>query len=389
MRPHRPDFIIFGSPLLLDEDIQEVVDTLRSGWIGTGPKVTRFEEAFRQYTGAPYSVAVNSCTAALSLALEIAGVGAGDEVITTPLTFPATANVIVHRGARPVFADVDPLSANLDPVEVANRITPRTKAILPVHLAGRPCDMASLQAIAQAHGLVLIEDAAHALEARYAGQNAGTLGDFGAFSFYPTKSLTTSEGGVLVTRREDWAEKARVMRLHGISADAWSRYSESGFTHYETLYAGYKCNMTDLQAALGLHQFERLDQNLERRRALWRIYNTGLSDLPGLTIPTESREPGIVHARHLYQIYVDPPAAGLSRDEMMVQLKEMNVGTGVHYTAVHLHRYYRETYGYKPGDFQHAEWIAERTLSLPLTARMSPSDAEYVVEAVRFTLGRE
>jgi dTDP-4-amino-4,6-dideoxygalactose transaminase len=387
MYPTRPDFLVFGSPSLLEEDIQEVVDTLRSGWIGSGPKVARFEEKFRQITGARHAVAVNSCTAALALALEIIGIGPGDEVITTPITFPATINVIVHRGACPVFADVDRATGNIDPAEIAKHIGPRTKAIMPVHLAGRPCDMGAILAQARAHGLFVIEDAAHALEAEYHGQRAGTLGDFGAFSFYPTKSLTTSEGGMLVTHQEDWADRTKVLRLHGISADAWARYSESGFRHYETIYPGYKYNMTDLQAALGIHQLDRLEKNLRHREVLWQIYNAGLSDIPGLVLPPEP-EDGVVHARHLYTICVEPSEARLSRDELMMRLKEMQVGTGVHFTAVHLHKYYREKYGYSRGSFPNAEWISDRTLSLPLTAKMNTSDAEYVIEAIRFALSR-
>ncbi|MCL4487652.1 MAG: DegT/DnrJ/EryC1/StrS aminotransferase family protein [Chloroflexi bacterium] len=386
MHLDREDFLVFGSPLLLEEDIQEVVDTLRSGWIGTGPKVARFEEAFLSLLKIPFAVAVNSCTAALSLALEISGVEPGDEVITTPLTFPATVNVIEHRGARPVFADVDRKTGNISSEEIAKRIGPRTKAIVPVHLAGRPCDMDGILALAQTNHLYVIEDAAHALEAEFREKRAGTIGDCGAFSFYPTKSLTTSEGGMLVTGREEWAARARVLRSHGISADAWARYSSSGFRHYETLYPGYKYNMTDLQAALGINQIKRLEQNLQHRELLWETYNAGLSSLRGLVLPAEPEE-RTRHARHLYTICVESSEAGLSRDELMDRLKEVKVGTGVHYTAVHLHKYYRQKYGYQRGDFPNAEWISDRTLSLPLTAKMGTDDAEYVIEGVRSALG--
>lgn len=388
MRPYRSDFLVFGSPLILEEDILEVVDTLRSGWIGSGPKVLRFEELFRQFIGTRYAVAVNSCTAALSLALEIVGIQPGDEVITTALTFPATVNVIEHHGAYPVFADVDRATATISPDEIEKRIGPRTKAIIPVHLAGYPCEMDTIMKIARAHGLFVIEDAAHALEAKYRGHRTGTLGDFGAFSFYPTKSLTTGEGGMLVTNQEAWADKARIMRLHGISSDAWARYSEAGFSHYETILPGYKYNMTDLQAALGIHQLDRLEHNHRHRETLWELYNAGLSGIPGLTLPSQHLEEGTVHARHLYTIYVDPEEAGITRDELMVRLKEMRVGTGVHYTAVHLHKYYREKYGYKRGDLPNTEWISDRTLSLPLAAKMTTSDAEYVIEAVRYALSQ-
>ncbi len=387
--PERRDFLVFGSPLITEEDIQEVVDTLRSGWIGTGPRVARFEESFRRLIGCQYAIAVNSCTAALSLALEIGGVGPGDEVITTPMTFPATANVIVHHGARPVFADVDRATGNILPGEIEKRITPRTKAVIPVHLAGRPCQMDEIMALAEAYGLLVIEDAAHAIEACYRGHKVGNIGDFAAFSFYPTKSITTSEGGMLTTNRDEWAEKARLLRLHGISSDAWKRYSKAGYTHYETLLPGYKYNMSDLQAALGLHQLERLERNLRRREALWQMYDLGLEGLPGLVLPSgsESKEPGTVHARHLYTVMVEPAEAGFTRDDLMQRLKEVNIGTGVHYTALHLHKFYRETFGYQPDDFPNAKWISERTLSLPLTAKMTDADGEDVIAAIRWIFG--
>jgi dTDP-4-amino-4,6-dideoxygalactose transaminase len=385
----RSEFLVFGSPLITEEDIKEVVDTLRSGWIGTGPRTTRFEELFRGLIGCRHAVAVGSCTAALSLALEICGVGPGDQVITTPMTFPATANVIVHRGAEPVFADVDIATGNIMPEEISRRVTSRTKAIIPVHFAGYPCFMDEIMAISEAHGLFVIEDAAHAIESYYRGRKIGNIGHFGAFSFYPTKSVTTSEGGILTTSDDEWAEKARVLRLHGISSDAWRRYSDSGYIHYETIMPGYKCNMTDLQAALGLNQLKHLKDNLRRRETIWRMYNAGLEGLPGLTLPSEPDEAGTVHARHLYTVMVELAEAGLARDDLLRRLKEVKIGTGVHYTALHLHKFYRETFGYQPDDFPNARWISERTLSLPLTSKMSLADAEDVIAAIRWILGRD
>ena len=387
----RSDFLVFGSPLITDEDVQEVVDTLQSGWIGTGPKADRFEQSFRELIGCQYAIAVNSCTAALSLALEIGVIGPGDEVITTPMTFAATANVIVHHGARPVFADVDRGTGNILPSEIEKHITPKTKAVMPVHLAGRPCQMDEIMALAKAHGLLVIEDAAHAIEAYYHGRKIGNIGDFGAFSFYPTKSVTTGEGGMLTTNRDEWAEKARLLRLHGISSDAWKRYSEAGYTHYETVLPGYKYNMSDLQAALGLHQLERLEHNLRRREAIWQMYDLGLEGLPGLILPPELKlkEPGTVHARHLYTVMVKPTEAGFTRDDLMQRLKEVKIGTGVHYTALHLHKFYRETYDYHPDDFPNAKWISERTLSLPLTAKMTTADTEDVIAAIRWIFSHD
>ena len=382
----REEFLVFGSPLITEVDIQEVVDTLRSGWIGSGPKVMRFEEAFRSLIGTEYAIAVSSCTAALELALEIGGIGPGDEVITTPLTFVATANAIVHRQARPVFADVDRATGNIAPAEICKHITPKTRAIVPVHLAGRPCQMDEIMEIAHEHGLLVIEDAAHAIEAYYRGRKIGNIGDCGAFSFYPTKSITTGEGGMLTTNRAEWAEQARTLRQHGISADAWKRYSAVGFRHYETMAAGYKQNMTDLQAALGLHQLERLQTNLRHRETIWRMYNEALANIPGLILPPETAEPGTIHARHLYTIMIEPEVAGLTRDEVMGRLKEAGIGTGVHYSALHLHRFYKEKFGYAPKDFPNALWISERTLSLPLSAKMTAADAEDVITALLWAL---
>lgn len=381
MAPPHGRYLVFGAPRLPEEAIQAAVEVLRSGWLGTGPRVAAFEEAFARYIGAPFAVAVGSCTAALHLALRLAEIGPGDEVITTPLTFAATANVIVHVGARPVFADVDPRTGNLDPEAAHAAITPRTKAVLVVHYAGRPCEMDAFTALARRHGLFLIEDAAHALEAFYKGRKVGAIGDAAAFSFYPTKSLTTGEGGMLTVASEAWAERARILRLHGLSRDAWRRYSEEQFPDYEVLEPGYKYNMTDIQAAIGLAQMPYLEGWLRRREQLWKLYNEGLRDLEGIRLPPEDAH--IVHARHLYTIRVDRREAPFSRDELIRLLHQAGIGTGIHYKALHLHRFYREAFGYRPGMFPHAERISEETLSLPLTAHMDEADVLYVVETLR------
>ncbi len=384
----RSEFLIFGKPAIEEEDIQEVIDTLRSGWIGTGPKTSQFENAIQTLLGVKHTIAVNSCTAALSLALEIAGVGDGDEVITTPLTFAATANVIVHRGARPVFADVDRATGNISPNEIEKRITSKTKAIIPVHLAGCPCDMDAIMELANLHNLIVIEDAAHALEAIYKGRKIGAIGDFGAFSFYPTKSITTGEGGILSTNNDKWAKQAKVLRLHGISADAWKRYSNSGYSSYEVEYPGYKYNMTDIQAALGLHQIERLERNLKHREHIWQLYDEGLKHIHGLTLPPLFDEVNSVHARHLYTIMVDEHDAGISRNDLTMRLKEANIGTGIHYTALHEQKFYREKFGYGSDDYPNAKWISDRTLSLPLTASMTLADAEDVITVIDWIITR-
>jgi len=377
----RDRYLVFGAPRVPEEAIKAVVEVLRSGWLGTGPRVVAFEEAFAQYIGAPFAVAVGSCTAALHLALRLIEVGPGDEVITTPMTFAATANVIVHVGARPVFADVDPRTGNLDPEAVRNALTARTRAIIVVHYAGRPCEMDAFLELAERNGIFLIEDAAHALEAFYKGRKVGTLGDLAAFSFYPTKSITTGEGGMLTTKVEAWAERARILRLHGLSRDAWRRYSEEQFSDYEVLEAGYKYNMTDIQAALGLAQMPYIETWRRRREHFWRLYNEGLKDLAGIRIPPEDTH--IVHARHLYTIQVNPREAPFQRDELIHLLHQAGIGTGIHYKALHLHRFYQEAFGYRAGMFPHAERISEETLSLPLTAHMEESDVLYVIDTMR------
>jgi len=385
-RRPRSEFLIFGSPAIGEPEIAEVVATLRSGWLGTGPRVQRFEADFRTYIGCAHAVALSSCSAGLHLALDVLGIGPGDEVITSPLTFSATANVIVHVGARPVFADVDARTMNLDPEAVARAVTPRTKAILPVHFAGRPCDMDPLLEVARRHGSRVVEDAAHAIEARYRGRPIGTIGDLTSFSFYVTKDLVTGEGGMLTTEDAAWAEEIRVRALHGISRDAWKRYSADGFQPYDTLFPGYKYNMTDLQAALGIHQLARLEANLKVRQRHWQRYDEALSGHRLLTTPTPA-DPRDRHARHLYTVLLDTERARMSRNEFIVRLKAENIGTGIHFTALDLHSYYAKTFGFTRGQFPAAEFIGERTVSLPLSAKLSDEDVEDVIAAVRRVLG--
>jgi dTDP-4-amino-4,6-dideoxygalactose transaminase len=384
----RDDFLVFGRPPIEEPEIAEVVATLRSGWIGTGPRVARFEEMFRRYIGCAHAVAVNSCTAALHLSMVVAGVKRGDEVITSPMTFCATANAVVHTGARPVFADVEPDTGNLDPDRVEAAITPRTRAIVPVHYAGRPCRMDRLEALARRHGLLLIEDAAHAIESAYHGRKIGTIGDLTCFSFYVTKNLVTAEGGMVTTSDPELAARIKMYALHGMSRDAWKRFSDEGYKHYQVVVPGFKYNMTDLQAALGIHQLGRLEANAVRREAIWARYDEALASLP-VERPAPV-EPHTVHGRHLYTILVDPERTAKSRDRVLDELVRLRIGGGVHYTALHLHPYYRETLGHRPGDFPHAERIGDRTLSLPLSPRLSDRDVEDVVSAVRQVVtGRE
>ncbi len=377
----RDTFLVFGSPSIDEAEIAEVVSTLRSGWIGTGPRVARFEEMFRAYIGAEHAIALNSCTAALHLSMVVSDVGPGDEVITTPMTFCATANSIVHTGARPVFVDVDRATGNIDPDQVEAAITPRTKALLPVHYAGRPCRLDRLEALARRCGLLLIEDAAHAVEASFQGRKIGTIGDLTCFSFYVTKNLVTAEGGMVTTNNADFAARIKMYGLHGMSKDAWKRFSDEGYRHYEVIFPGFKCNMTDLQAALGIHQLDRVAQGAKRRQQIWARYDEAFADLP-IARPAPA-EPDTVHARHLYTILINTEDTGKTRDQVLNDLIRLKIGTGVHYTALHLHPYYRQAFGYGPGDFPNAEYIGARTLSLPLSAKLTDQDVEDVVAAVR------
>ena len=391
-QPVRNTFLVFGAPAIGEAEIQEVVDTLRSGWLGTGPRCERFEESFRQYIGCRHAIALNSCTAGLELALEAAGVGPGDEVITTPLTFCATANVIVHRGATPVFVDVERETGSIDPERVDRAVTSRTRAILPVHLYGRPCRMDELLEIGRRRGLYVIEDAAHATEAWYRGRKVGSIGDATVFSFYVTKNMTTGEGGMVTTNHDAWAEEMRVKKLHGLSKDAWKRYSADGFQPYDVLAAGYKFNMTDLQAALGIHQLARLEENLKIRQRYWAMYEEALlemSEVVMLAKPSEDLLSVDRHARHLFTILVMPELAGMSRWEFVDALKAANIGTGIHFLALHLQTYYRDRFGHQPGAFPNAEYIAARTVSLPLSVSMSDEDVRDVISAVKSVLRRK
>jgi dTDP-4-amino-4,6-dideoxygalactose transaminase len=373
--------LVYGSPALGEEEIAEVVATMRSGWIGTGPRVQQFQEDFRAYAGSPHAVALNSCTAALHLVMLAAGVGPGDEVITTPMTFCATANAIVHCGATPVFADCDRRTLNIDPEQIARKITPRTRAILPVHFAGRPCDMAAIMEIARQRGLIMIEDCAHAIGTRIGDRHVGTLGDFGCFSFYVTKNVTTGEGGMVVCRDPEAANRIKCLGLHGMSKDAWSRFGDQGLKHYDVVEAGYKYNMMDLQAAIGLCQLRKVERFWLRRQEIWRRYQESFADLPLATpLPPAA---GTRHAYHLYTLILDIDKIGRSRDDVINALSRLNIGVGVHYRALHTHPFYAKTYGLRPGDFPEAQYVSERVLSIPLSPKLTDEDVGDVIDAVR------
>lgn len=376
----RKDFLVFGSPLIEEAAIQEVVATLRSGWIGTGPKVKKFEDQVRDYKGSKHAIAVSSCTAALHLSLAALDLKPGDEVITTPMTFCATLNAIIHAGAKPVLVDCERGTLNIDPAQIASKITSRTRAILPVHFAGRPCDMDSLGELARKHKLAMVEDCAHAIETEYRGRKAGTFGEFGTLSFYVTKNITTAEGGMVLTDNAELADKIKILALHGMSKDAWKRFSDDGYKHYEVLYAGFKYNMTDMQAALGLHQMPKIDVYWRRRQEIWKRYDEAFAGLPCFT--PASPEAGTRHGYHLYTLLIDSDKRGKTRDQVLSELNARNIGTGVHYLALHLQPFYRKLLGHKAGDFPNAEFIGERTLSLPLSAKLTDEDVSDVIDAV-------
>jgi dTDP-4-amino-4,6-dideoxygalactose transaminase len=380
MTPSSEPFIVFGSPQIGEEEIAEVVATLRSGWIGSGPRVARFEQAFAAYKSVPAAAALASCTAALHLALLALDLREGDEVVTTPLTFCATVNAIVHAGATPVLADVDPVTMNIDPARVAERITPRTRAILPVHLAGRPCDMDALLALADRHDLAIVEDCAHAIETEYRGRKAGTLGDFGCFSFYATKNVVTGEGGMVVARRGEHLDRIRVLGLHGMSRDAWKRFSDAGYRHYVVDEVGFKYNMMDLQAALGIHQLARVEQNWSRRRAIWDVYQRAFAGLP-VQLPAEP-DPDTRHAYHLYQLRIDARRAGIARDDFLDAMTQRGIGVGVHYLGLGEHPAYRRLFGWRPDDWPVATRIGRETVSLPLSPKLDDGQVERVIAAV-------
>lgn len=384
-RPGRDSFLVFGSPFIGEEEIDEVVDCLRSGWLGTGPKVARFEREFASYKGAEHAVAVNSCTAALHLAILAAGLEPGDEVITSPMTFCATVNSIIHAGATPVLADVEPTSMNIDPDAIEAKITPRTRAILPIHFAGRPCNMDALCDIARRHDLRIIEDCAHAIETEYRDRKAGTFGDFGCFSFYVTKNVVTGEGGMVIAHNEEDAARIKILALHGMSKDAWNRFGDEGYKHYQVVECGFKYNMMDIQAALGIHQLERVERNWRRRQKIWGRYMEAFRELP-VELPANV-EQDTKHGYHLFTLLIDEQRAGIDRDAFLDAMTAENIGVGVHYLSITEHLYYRERFGWRPEDYPNATRIGRQTVSLPLSAKLTDGDVEDVIGAVAWVIG--
>jgi perosamine synthetase len=379
-KPIRSSFLPFALPHITQAEIDEVVDTLRSGWLTTGPKTRRFEREFAQHVGTPHALAVSSATAAMHLALDALGLREGDEVIVPVYTFTATAEVVTYCRARPVFVDVDPGTGNIDPVRVERCITPRTRAIMAVHIAGLPAEMDVILAIARERGLAVIEDAAHAFPARYRGQTIGSIGDLTAFSFYATKPLATGEGGMLTTANADYAQRAAIMSLHGISRDAWKRYHEGGSWYYEVLHTGYKYNMTDLAASLGLHQLARSEWLWQRRRDIALRYTEAFAPYPELATPENPAH--VEHAWHLYMLRLCLERLTISRNAFVQALTDAHIGSSVHFIPLHLHPFYRDTYSLAASDFPAALDLYQRVVSLPIYPGMTDEDVEDVIVAV-------
>lgn len=377
----RQSFLVFGQPLIEPAEMEEVLDSMKRAWLGAGPKVARFESDFAAYKGVRAAAALNSCTAALHLSCLTLDLQPGDEVITTPMTFCASVNAIIHAGGRPVLADVDPQTMNLDPEAFDRALSPRTRAVLPVHFAGRSCEMDQITEIAGRNRIAVIEDCAHAIETEYKGRKAGTIGDFGCFSFYSTKNVVTGEGGIVLARQEEELDRIKVLGLHGMSKDAWKRFSDKGFKHYEVVAAGFKYNMMDLQAAIGIHQLARVEAAWKRREEIWKRYNDAFADLPiGIPAPVEPRTR---HAYHLYTILVDEARTGMSRDAFLDGMTGSKIGVGVHYRSVPEHPYYQKTFGWKPEDYPNAYRIGRQTVSLPISPKLSDEDVEDVIRAVQ------
>ena len=382
-QPVRPKerFLAFGQPCLTEREKREITDSLNRKWIGAGPKVALFEEKIATYKKSRRAVAVSSCTAGLHLSCMALNLRPDDEVIVPALTFASSVNAIIHSGAIPVLADVDLATMNIDPDDIERKIRPETKAIMVVHMAGRACNMNSIMALAEKHDLAVIEDCAHAIETEYHGKKAGTIGAFGVLSFYATKNITTAEGGMVLTGDDALADQIKRQSLHGLSMDAWGRSPGEGFHNYQVVELGYKYNMTDLAASLGLAQLTRIEEFSARRKAIWKTYDDAFADIR-LTLPTKE-EPGTKHARHLYTVLVDKEKCGLLRDEFAQMMSQHNIGVGIHYLSIPEHPYYQKTFGWSPNDTPTARDIGRQTVSLPLSGCLGDDDIADVITAVR------
>lgn len=377
----RKSYLNFSVPFITRKEIKEVARTLKSGWLTTGKRSKLFEEKFARYIGVKHAVALSSGTAALFLSLIVDEVQSGDEVITTPFTFISTANVVHHLGATPVFVDIDEDTYNIDPDKIEKAITKKTKAIIPVHYSGQPCDLKIIMDIAKEHNLQVIEDAAHAMGAEYYGKKVGSLGNLTCFSMFPTKNITTGEGGIITLNDENKAKRLLTLRLHGMSKDGWKRYAQEGSWYYEVHEAGYKFNFPDINAAIGLVQLAKIDKLNQKRRALVDYYLKNLSEMPG--IRTLKVKPEIKSSWHIFPVWVDKEILGIDRNQLIKELWKRNIGTSVHFIPLHLQPFYQENYHYKEGDFPVTEKVFEGIVSLPLFPRMKLKDIDDVIEAIK------
>lgn len=380
------DFLPFSKPTISEAAINEVTDSLRSGWITTGPKVQKFSAMLKNYLHAGEALPVSSATAGLHLSLMALDLHTGDEVITTTMTFVSTVNTIIHAGGKPVLVDVNinTYNINLDAIEQA--ITPKTRAIIPVHFAGLPIDLDPLYALAKKHNIHIIEDAAHAIGAEYKGKKIGSFGHTQVFSFHPNKNMTTGEGGCVTTQSDEIADKIKLLRFHGMDREAWNRYGKAGKQDYEIILPGFKYNLMDIQAAIGLHQLPELDNFNNKRRILAERYLKLLNNWPQLILPKTDQDSIHYEHKHVWHIFtplLNLESSNMDRTEFMAQMKEHGIGTGLHYRAVHLYPYYQEQYGYKPGDFPHAETISERIVSLPLFPLMTFEEQDHVINTMK------
>ena len=378
--PTRKKFLPYGTQWIDQKEIEEVVDSLKSSWITTGPKMRLFEEKFKNLTGSKFAIAVNSGTAALHIATSSINIKPGDEVITTPMTFVASANCVVYRGGIPVFADIKKDTYNIDPNEIKKKITPKTKAIIPVHFAGQPCDMDEIMEIAEENNLYIIEDAAHAVDARYKGKNIGSLSDLTAFSFHPVKNITTAEGGMVTTNNDELNEKLLMFRTHGINKDANKRFGKTGDYYYDMKYLGFRYNLSELHASLGIQQLAKLKEFQKRRREIVEIYNRELQDIEEIILPFKKKD--VQHSWHLYIIQLDLEKLKVNRDHIFHALREENIGVNVHYIPVHYHSYYKNKFGLKKGNLPNVEGIFPRILTIPLFPKMNDNDVYDVINAI-------
>lgn len=379
-KPVRKEFLPYGTQSIDEKEINEVIDSLKSNWITTGPKMRLFEENFKKYIGSKFAVAVNSGTAALHISTSSINIKPGDEVITTPLTFVASANCIVYRGGTPIFADIKKNTYNIDPQEIKKKITPKTKAIIPVHFSGQPCDMDEINEIAEENNLFVIEDAAHAIDAEYKGKKIGNISDLTVFSFHPVKNITTAEGGMVTTNNDELYEKLLMFRTHGISKDAEKRFGKSGGYYYDMQYLGFRYNLSELHASLGIHQLKKLESFQKRRREIVKIYNNEFQNYDEITIPYKKEN--VKHSWHLYIIQLNLENLKVKRDHIFKALREENIGVNVHYIPVHYHSFYQNKFGLKEGILPNVEWLFPRLLTIPIFPKMSDDDVNDVINAL-------